>query len=427
MNPETGIEEAKRLATKKDRYTFIRQLGRGAFGTVFLAKDRTSGCEVAIKIIKARASLGEFVLGKKPSQVKEGRQEANLLFELRHNNILQIVETYEFKHFLTRGLAIVTEYCSQGSLQQCLKELTGPPDVEKRLDWYEQLATGLAFIHMKEIVHRDLKPANILVDSSNTLKIADVGLAKAIWDMQGFSVESNATFELYMSSVAGTPVYMAPEVWEGHYGVKCDIFSLGLVFVIIAERPNPLIPIAQWSNRDYGLGKLLSTVVTQRGKRGTSLLQVSSNTARSDEKHLFDKMLRYHPHSRPSMSEVRQEVRMIKKTYQEEQLQPRRPSLIPWQPRAGEQLAKGIFGGMRARDKGVICIAILISLTAICYGLYQYDLLVPAVAGLLATLTNAAIIGFLGFILSLVFLIQFVNRKRSLIDTARDSLNQTST
>ena len=150
MNPETLIDEANKLATKNDSYSFIRQLGRGAFGTVFLAKDHTNDDrEVAIKIIKAKASLGEFVLRKKPSQVREGQHEAHILCGLRHKNVLEIVETYEFKHRLTRGLAIVTEYCSQGSLEHCLKCLTRPPVITKRLDWYEQLADGLAFIHSK--------------------------------------------------------------------------------------------------------------------------------------------------------------------------------------------------------------------------------------------------------------------------------------
>ena len=60
--------------------------------------------------------------------------------------------------------------------------------------------------------------ANILVDSNYNLKIGDVGLAKAIWDIESDSGEhKDMTFERYMSSVAGTPLYMAPEVWRGEY------------------------------------------------------------------------------------------------------------------------------------------------------------------------------------------------------------------
>ena len=391
MNPETVIDEAKKLATKKDSYTFIRQIGRGAFGTVFLAKDH-NGHQVAIKIIKARASLGEFVLGKKPSQVKEGRQEAHMLFGLRHDNIVEIVETYEFKHFLTRGLAIVTEYYAHGSLEQCLKSLMQPPDVKKRLEWYEQLAAGLAFIHMKDIAHRDLKPANILVDSNDNLKIGDVGLAKAIWDMQGFEqLDKETTFEKYMSSVAGSPVYMAPEVWVGRYSITCDVFSIGLVYAMIVECPDPLIPNVRYSNKEYvyGLGWLLSVEEPPRSERATDLLYPPIRTARNDEKDLLEKMLCYDVHSRPTMSEVGEEIQTIRKTYIAEQTRVRRrpPPPVPSSRRQQPMT--------ETSTKIPMFTAAMFVLIVMCYVLHRYDLLVPVLSGLLVVGTIGAIIGIL--------------------------------
>ena len=389
MNPETVIDEAKKLATKKDSYSFIRQIGRGAFGTVFLAKDQ-NGHQVAIKIIKARASIGQFVLGKKPSQVKEGRHEAHMLFDLRHENIVEIVETYEFKHFLTRGLAIVTEFYAHGSLEQCLKSLTRPPNIPKRLDWYEQLAAGLAFIHMKDIAHRDLKPANILVDSNDNLKIGDVGLAKAIWDMQGFELDKETTFEKYMSSVAGSPVYMAPEVWLGRYSIACDVFSIGLVFAMIAECPDPLIPNVRYSDKDYvyGLGWLLSVEEPPRSERATDLLYPRVCSARSDEKDLFEKMLCYDTHSRPAMSEVGEEIRTIRKAYNAEQKRRRPPPPVP---SAHEQQPT-----MTATSaKMPLFTTVMCVLAVVCYILHKYDLLVSVLTGLLIIGFIAAIIGIL--------------------------------
>lgn len=406
MNPETVIDEAKKLATKKDSYTFIRQLGRGAFGTVFLAKDHTNDDrEVAIKIIKAKASLGEFVLRKKPSQVREGQHEAHILCGLRHKNVLEIVETYEFKHRLTRGLAIVTEYCSQGSLEHCLKCLTRPPVITKRLDWYEQLADGLAFIHSKDIAHRDLKPANILVDSSDNLKIGDVGLAKAIWDMQGFEIEKDVTFEKYMSSVAGSPAYMAPEVWVGRYSITCDVFSMGLMYAMIAECPDPLVPAVRYSDKNYpyGLGWLLSVEMAPRSRRATELLYLHFHTARDDEKDLMNKMLCYDAHSRPSMNEVGEDIKNIRNAYMAEQAQVRERRPPPPVPTGRRPATK------QEDWTKQIPIAMLLVLLVICYVLHHYGLLGTVLSGLKTIGVYAVIIGLLLLIIVFFILVNSFN------------------
>ena len=311
MSTRITTEEANRHATKNGTYTFIRQLGRGACGTVFLAEERgTSGSgPVAIKLIQAKTSLSDLVLRKKPDRVKEAQQEAKILFGLRNERVVEFVESYEFTNtLLKRGLAIVTEYCSQGSLDQYLQKLQCPPDLEKRLDWYDQLSTGLAFIHNEGIAHRDIKPANILVDSGNNLKIADVGLAKIIWDKLKLQNVTTETFEHYMSSSVGTRPYMAPEIGNYLYNAKCDVFSIGLVFVMIAECPESLIPLLQWEGETYSLGELLNK--TKMSKRATDLLYPTLTLRRacSNEKKLFNKLLQYHPDSRPDMTEVQKEV-----------------------------------------------------------------------------------------------------------------------
>ena len=66
------------------------------------------------------------------------------------------------------------------------------------------------------------------------LKICDVGVAEVAWDMQALSGKH---LSQYMTSVVGTREYMAPEVWQGRYTDKSDVFSSGLVFVMIAESP----------------------------------------------------------------------------------------------------------------------------------------------------------------------------------------------
>ena len=86
------------------------------------------------------------------------------------------------------------------------------------------------------MAHRDLKPDNILIDGDGVLKIADVGLAKAVWDInEGIQGSQDISFDSYMTTVV-TRVFMALEVFDGHYLRECDI-SLGLVFACIIEAP----------------------------------------------------------------------------------------------------------------------------------------------------------------------------------------------
>ena len=246
------VDEANSVASKNKKYTFLSVLGKGSFGTVMKAKDSSTGDLVAIKILTARRSIVQWFLGRKSKEITNAHQEVNILQKLDHSNVLRLESYYEFKvNFIETGLAIVTEYCSKGNLQDYLNDLGDSLNKEFCLLWYSQLTQGLKFIHSKGIVHRDLKPHNILISFDNSLKIADVGLAKAVWDLKSQSNEvskDNQTFLNYMSSITGTPSYMAPEVRQEHYKPSSDIFSLGLIFIMISEIPDPLIPKGVWSN-----------------------------------------------------------------------------------------------------------------------------------------------------------------------------------
>ena len=104
---------------------------------------------------------------------------------------------------------------------------------------YIQLMSALAHILSKYIVHRVIKHENILVDASRRLKIGDVSISKSLYTEE---TQSECGSSLYMWMLAGTYPFMVPKVFDNHYTMKSDIFSMGLVMVVIFELPRQLFP-----------------------------------------------------------------------------------------------------------------------------------------------------------------------------------------
>ena len=141
----------------------------------------------------------------------------------------------------TRGLhmLILTEYCAGGNLND---RLTRPSSDLVNYKWMRQMAAALAYLHTREVVHRDLKPENVLFTETEDIKLADFGLAREYIALtqtpeqrdDGSWISTYAQY--YMNTYAGTPYWMAPDVFSGHYTEKADVFSLGVLFFAILER-----------------------------------------------------------------------------------------------------------------------------------------------------------------------------------------------
>jgi serine/threonine protein kinase len=315
---ELNVELANYHATTEGRYVFQRELGKGAFGKVFLAKDRQRGGDVAIKLIAIPSQLKAWdylmsALGVGSSRLSDAQREANLLRMLRHDYVIGYIDSFKFQTDTVAGVGIVMRYCPGGNLGNYLLR-KGKPSEQRRLRWSRELAEGMAFVHSKGVVHRDLKPDNILIDGDDCLKIADIGLAKAVWDIQQ-SVLSGPraaviTLNQYLTSVKGTAIYIAPEVITGHYKSACDVFSLGLVFAAIIEAPvyqvtvneKIIAPLATWRGAKYPYGPLLHENQSVRQLMASSLLPLGS--ASTGERKLIEQMLLFNPDSRHDMDAV---------------------------------------------------------------------------------------------------------------------------
>ena len=200
------------------RYEFIRLLGRGGMGAVYLARDRSLQRLVALK----------FVRGNTPVPTLRFTQEARAQARLSHENICKVYEvgTIQGKAY------IAMEYVAGETLDRAAQQMTQP----RKLQLIRQIALGLHEAHKMGVLHRDIKPANILVetleDGSLRPVIMDFGLARQSGD------DANLT---QTGAVLGTPSYLPPEQARGEVrGLdrRSDVYSLGAtLYELLSGRP----------------------------------------------------------------------------------------------------------------------------------------------------------------------------------------------
>jgi endoglucanase len=192
-----------------ERYELGERIGRGGFATVFRAKDRLFGREVAVKIVELDDTPTE--------KLSDLLSEARFVAAQRHPNILDV---YDFGQ--TEDVAyLVMPLATGGTLAGHLRQ-RGRLTTEETGHFLGQIATGLDHAHSLGVAHRDIKPQNILLfePSPYHLAISDFGLAKII--QQTASGRSSTL-------VSGTPSYMSPEQIQGKPTQATDIYALGVL------------------------------------------------------------------------------------------------------------------------------------------------------------------------------------------------------
>ena len=203
------------------RYEILDELGHGAMGTVYRARDPKLDRVVALKTIT--------VVSLSPADEEEYRQrffrEAQAAGKLSHSGIVTIYDVGEEES--TQTPFIVMEFIEGQTLEELARGERLPTEVA--LGLVKQVAEALDSAHSQEIVHRDIKPANILVTPDGRAKITDFGVAKL--PMTQFTQPGQ---------VLGTPAYMSPEQLTGG-GVdgRSDLFSLGVIlyWLLTGDKP----------------------------------------------------------------------------------------------------------------------------------------------------------------------------------------------
>jgi eukaryotic-like serine/threonine-protein kinase len=205
------------------RYQILDELGRGAMGVVYKARDPRINRVVAVKTIS--------LVGQPPEEDREYRErffrEAEAAGRLSHPGIVTIFDAGEEPE--TRAPYIVMEYVGGESLEKLLARSDRKLPMGTALQLTLEVAEALDSAHCMGVVHRDLKPANILLTDDGHAKIADFGVAKL-----------NLAHQTSSGRAWGTPAYMSPEQLNGDVvDGRSDLFSLGVILYTILTGHRP--------------------------------------------------------------------------------------------------------------------------------------------------------------------------------------------
>ncbi|PAN14287.1 hypothetical protein PAHAL_2G397500 [Panicum hallii] len=217
------------LRSATDNFAESNRLGEGGFGAVYKG-ILPDGQEIAVKRLSQSSGQG----------MQELKNELVLVAKLQHKNLVRLVGVCLQEH----EKLLVYEYMPNRSIDTILFD----PEKSKELDWGKRvkiingIARGLQYLHedsQLKIIHRDLKPSNVLLDSDYTPKISDFGLARLFGGDRSREITSR---------VVGTYGYMSPEyAMRGHYSIKSDVFSFGVLIleILTGRRSSGSINIEQ--------------------------------------------------------------------------------------------------------------------------------------------------------------------------------------
>lgn len=203
-------------AVVRAKYRVISKIGQGGMGVVYLADNILMNVRVALKFL-----AGE--LGRDPRFIKRFRNEARMMFLLRHPNVAQV---HDLDQAEDGALFLAMEYVDGPSLRAVIDAAPNGLSIPAAMALVRGIAAGLGAAHERGTVHRDIKPENILLTKDgHQPKVLDFGIAAA---KEGATAMSRTGGPLF------TPEYAAPEQWKGMASTdldgRTDIYALGGVF-----------------------------------------------------------------------------------------------------------------------------------------------------------------------------------------------------
>jgi eukaryotic-like serine/threonine-protein kinase len=222
-----------------EQYEFVRKIGAGGSGVVYLANDTLLQRPVVLKLLKRS---GLTLQQMRTTQLREAR----LASAIDHPNVCAIYDVGEApsETGTVEEAYIVMQYIPGKSLDKIIAG--GPSSLQLVLSAGTQVADGLSAAHRLGIFHRDLKPANVMLTEGGLVKILDFGLARRLtpdeaeFDPARPTARRTASGGGTYTARGGTIAYMAPEQFvTGQSSVQSDLFALGLILYELATGRHP--------------------------------------------------------------------------------------------------------------------------------------------------------------------------------------------
>ncbi|XP_010577377.1 PREDICTED: serine/threonine-protein kinase 10 isoform X1 [Haliaeetus leucocephalus] len=213
-------EHVRRDLDPGEVWEVVGELGDGAFGKVYKAKNKETGALAAAKVIETKSE----------DELEDYMVEIEILATCNHRHIVKLLGAF----YWDGKLWIMIEFCPGGAVDATMLELDRGLTEPQIQVICRQMLEALHYLHSKKIIHRDLKAGNVLLTQDGDIKLADFGVsAKNIKTLQK------------RDSFIGTPYWMAPEVVmcetmkDTPYDYKADIWSLGITLIEMAQIEPP--------------------------------------------------------------------------------------------------------------------------------------------------------------------------------------------
>ncbi len=259
-----------------ERFEVQRLLGEGGMGQVWAARDRQSGEDIAVKVIRPELTL-DAAIGMR------FKRELQIARKVAHPNVCRVNEIFEDTSAPAPRLLFTMELLSGESLRDRIHR-EGPIPAKVAAPWIRQIVEGLAAAHRAGVIHRDLKPGNIMLvpaTGGERAVIMDFGLAR----MAGSTAMPSGQTSII--TLIGTPDYMAPEQVAGaEVTPATDIYALGLTMFEM------LTGTVALKGRTSGETNLL------RARRRPPRLRTLAPTASAATENLIQRCLEFEPAAR---------------------------------------------------------------------------------------------------------------------------------
>ncbi|XP_041969093.1 myosin light chain kinase, smooth muscle-like [Aricia agestis] len=208
----------KRNTDANDFFEMLSEIGRGKFGTVYLCREKSTGLELAAKLVSVN----------RRDERRNVEREVEVMRRLRHPRLIQLYDAYEWG----KCMCVVLELITGGELFERVIDEDFVLTERACTVFMRQICEGIDFVHRQNILHLDMKPENILclTKTGNRIKIIDFGLAR-FYDP-----------DKKLQVLFGTPEFVAPEVVNfDQIGYGTDMWSIGVICYVLLSGLSPFM------------------------------------------------------------------------------------------------------------------------------------------------------------------------------------------